>query len=637
VRSAFLSYASDYSYVTGANAITGKGYCGCPGGSAVSCSNCPVDFPYSHLDLCVAGNHQDSDCPLNHVPGVSGTYCFKLDIYSGADIQVNHFQSAPSLEIEVDVDFNGTLWYGEFDGVERTIFHLSNGLNITLSTAAMTPVLLPEFAVWHYETLPDFYLLNNGFVNSLDSCDPTKIGWIKAFQNNTQCSGLLKDGDISVQSCNDNSFKYTYTAVDSLKQLTENLSQYKASKIAPGSVLADQHFNLPYLTNQTFDLEGAVKTGFALVDEEGFKILGFDFDGDPVPQATVEWTATYRPSTDLKDDLTIHTITGKAACSISPIQASNGSDFYIVLCKLLESSFPISSAFILTPDQLTEAVNANFDCALMPTIKCNTTAFTVNQLLKDHTLDYVSWPDYGVRRAIFSGGIYLDSLLNQTYVSNRIFMPITTGSLAFKIAFSGLTINYETSSTKPMIDNIEVDNDEGTITVYAHTLTTPGRCYIVAKPALNFPIPVDLTSNSLPTKFNVQTNLVKGTFDLRINCANYVASKSYEIDYADETVPINSTTVSSFGTVSGLTSFWNWGDWSISTPFQRAWKILTTIGLFVVGILLFVGFIMFLGVIWRFMPSFRMFKRSYKPINSPAENVSVRPRKVMLKQFPNNK
>jgi hypothetical protein len=559
ISSAYLVYPSTYYYVTGDTITDIKGFCGCPGGTSVSCSSCPVNFSNVGYTICSDGNHQNKDCILNHLPGAHGTFCIKRNILHSSDIHVYRLLNSPVVKASLATSFNGTVWFGDFSGFQNVIDETSK-ISVLLTSDSINPVLAPDFMLWHNDesvsSSAKMFLLPHDFVNEITECNPEKVGWFKGYQNPPVCSNFndyINQFNITIKSCNKNQFIVTNTLLNSFNILN-NLSHFERDKIEPEAI-TDSPIFVDYIkSNLTTD----VSNGLTIWQNGVIVKFGFSPTNLPIPG----------PVMSNEDFIGFNIKTGAYTVLV------NECHFYSETELETLDNGPIG-LLLTTTCNLTNQYVSFFNKST-----CDYTAFSsyhscsgyirVKEIYK-----FLHFPTHNVlsiNSSSFAQTLNTSSHYDVESLPN-LFMPIKSGSLNFKLTFTGLQVKFESSTVKPFIDSLKTEGPD--LIIFAKSLTTSGRCYISSSDVFFVPQPVDLTGNILQYKFDTGSTNITGTINVSLICANSKVTKSVFIQNLENLEPnLSTNTTVPWGSVLSPFEFPSFSSLSIG---QKISKVISYI------------------------------------------------------------
>jgi len=247
-----LSYPLVNCYFSDDPTFDLEGFCGCPGGSSVSCDNCPNVNPTGDATICTSGLHNSKGCFL----GGAGTWCAKIG-FSG----VNRFKLCELGDPELQLSFT------YFDTKENKAHTVTNPNVVTLTNNVFNLTLLnpiigdkqrPEFMVWDLNQNQNFYLVPSKYVNDDDEYDPSKIGWFKTNRTALVTTKFFDSSNIQITSCSQNTFTMGTSAQFFSDYLT-NHPEFCAKRVAPGAILRDPGFgSISANTGETVEFQSEI-------------------------------------------------------------------------------------------------------------------------------------------------------------------------------------------------------------------------------------------------------------------------------------------------------------------------------------------------------------------------------------------
>lgn len=493
------------------------GFCGCPGGTTVSCDICPSAIPSGDTNICTTGLHNSKGCLL----GGAGTWCTQVG-FSG----INRFKICDIGDPELQISFE------YFDTNSNKIHSVTNPTVVTLSNSVFNLTLIDpsvkdkektEFMVWDLTQKQNFFLIPERYVNFDNTYDPTKLGWFKTNKTKQVTNDFFKSTNIQITSCSQNTFQMGTSAVFATEFLT-NHPEYCAQRVAPGSILRDPGFGLvSAMTGETIinpvDLiQGAY---FLSIDGEVVPV-GIDLNDEAYP-GPVWWSAN-----GWTIDTNIGTQTGDFFCS-------NGTALWrdavlstqIVTCQSQTNSKVWGPCLVATDpsDSTTQYI-------------CTDIAFVA-----------YAWPGGGLQSWQFNSSGFIQTSNNVPDVverSDALLVPVKEGSITALLEFKNVTFTFNTINAIPHIDSINDDN--GDLIIVASSKTVPGNCVLMISDDLGPTVSVFLALVNNKYRLPITRKRFDGEAIITLQCFKNkdVVSFKVEVDKGDPDVnekTINSTSV----------------------------------------------------------------------------------------------
>lgn len=478
-------------------------FCGCPGGTSVSCDNCPNTNPIGMDVLCTSGLHNSKGCLL----GGAGTWCSKVG-FTG----FNRFKVCDIGSPELQVSFK------YFDTV-TTKYHISNNPNtITLGNSVFNLTLLDflvsdkeksEFMIWDTMQLNNFYLIPDRFVNYHDTYDPSKLGWYKSNKSVAVTNEFFNSASNQVTSCSQNLVAMGTSAVHFADFLSNN-PDFCAQRVAPGVILRDPGFPLlSAATGEDNDFIQPYKNGMYFTNIDG-GVVFFGLDDDNNVRPTPYWAAT-----GWTIDTITGTITGNFLCS-------NGTHMYtglaysynLVICQQLEPVVPadvgINWGICVVTSALTTGV-ATYDCTAV-------------------SFSAFSYPDDTLQIYVFNTSGFVQTTNNPPSIkelSDSILVPVKRGSATALLEFKNVTFIFDTINAIPHIDS--VDDTSGDVVVVASSKTVPGNCVLMISDDLGPTVSVFLALVNNKYRIPITSRKFDGNAIITLQCYKNRDSVSLDI------------------------------------------------------------------------------------------------------------
>lgn len=511
-------------------------FCGCPGGTSVSCDNCPNTNPVGMDVLCTSGLHNSKGCLL----GGAGTWCSKIGFTGFNRYKVCDIGSP---ELQLSFKYFDTVTTKVHIVNNPTIFTLGNTVfNITLLDFEVSDREKTEFMVWDTLQLNNFYLIPERFVNYHDTYDPSKLGWYKSNKTVAITNEFFKSASNQVTNCGQNQVAMGTSAVHFADFLPIN-TDYCAQRVAPGVILRDPGFPLlSASTGEDNDFIQPYKNGMYFTNIDG-GVVFFGLDDDNNVRPTPYWAA---------NGWTITTLTGSVTGNFL---CSNGTHMYtglaysynLVICQQLDSAVPADVGVnwglcLVTAAIATGAVG--YDCT-------------------DITFSAFSYPDDTLQTYVFNtSGIVQISNTQPSIkeLSDSILVPVKKGSATALLEFKNVTFIFDTINAIPHIDS--VDDTSGDIVVVASSKTVPGNCVLMVSNDIGPTVSVFLALVNNKYRIPVTTKKFDGNVIITLQCYKNTDSVSLDIkvdkgdpDVIERTINQTSVREASMSNPSAWSSF----------------------------------------------------------------------------------
>lgn len=518
-----LSYPLVDCYFSDDPQIDISGFCGCPGGTTVSCDSCPATEPSGMDVLCTSGLHNSKGCLL----GGAGTWCTKLGFNGDNRFKVCDIGSP---ELVLSIQYFDTATNRVHTVTNPTTFTLGTStFNLTMTDFSVQDKEKSEFMVWDTRQNQNFYLIPDRYVNFHDTYDPEKLGWFKTNKSTAVTNDFFKSSNIQVSKCSDNSF-HMGTSAKYFGDFLTSFPEFCSQRVSPGVILRDPGFGqISAMSGEIIEYPVELAQGkyFSSINGETFAI-GIDTNGNPTP--SVYWQAS---------GWTIDTI--NAPATVGNFLCSNGTHvwtdtsntFALVICVQLNSVAPLE-------------LSRNWGvCDVSTVLSTGDTTYTCT----DVTFVAYSWPDGTVNTWGFNTSGFVQLTNNPAKlkeVSDAIIVPIKRAAATVLLEFKNVTFVFNTINAIPHIDSIDDTSDD--VVVVASSKTVPGNCVLMISNDLGPTISVYLALLNNKYRIPITAKKFHGKAVITLQCYKNTDSVSLDIniDKGDPDIvekSINSTSV----------------------------------------------------------------------------------------------
>lgn len=524
---ALYTFNSEYYYFTDDPKITGKGFCGCPGGTPATCDVCTAHVPAADVVLCSSGVHNSDDC-FEVWLGQSGTWCYKTALEGDNRYKVLKFIPTADKNFLFRFQFDNITWGADYHGSPIVYDTEDTSFNVTIIADTTRPPITPNFIVFDTESPESFYYLDASDVNSLNSFESTKIGWFKP--NNTQktAASLGNDLNIRVHNCNSNSFDVHNPWFNIRTFLNDNRLSL-ASVLTPKALLLDDQYfrwsgstnGLPIHQESSF-LTHLHATGWLFGTNSGVPVpvgAWYRTDGEifTVPRNfdAITITNTSRlcqqlgPQTTLQEAFTGRIFDATTWNASETFSLSSGSVTHDVTPTLYEQIYIVKyHGSIFFCQKYAEACTCRDWCSKQ---YHPTTGELINVCYN------------GMFRIEHLGGN------SSTIHTSTLHVPAETGVVQVEIEFQNLQVKYVDTTVKPIINSLKQTNDQ--LILHAQSLSVAGSCYVTTTPTgVVLTQNIDLTMSDKEYKFDLVASM-NGTLGVIIQCYKNNATKGVKVSY----------------------------------------------------------------------------------------------------------
>jgi membrane-bound inhibitor of C-type lysozyme len=592
---AFYTYVSDYVYYSDDPSVHSKGFCGCPGGTTVSCSDCPVSVSNSDVSTCTGGVHNDDSC-FEEWFGGSGAYCFQTGFTGRNRYKIAKYKDTITKDFLLQFNFGNDSWAIDYAGYPIEYSTETSDFNVTVISDTTVPPIRPEFTVIDLNSPQDFYLLGDDEVNSINDFDYRKLGWYKTNSTTHIDSAIGNQITVSVKNCEDDKFTVTYPWISQAAFLSTKRDKLSKNLI-PGSRYIDSEISALYQSSQQIPQH---QSGHFFEAMSGFIALGggadiaavgaaIDLDGITHVYPPLVYTGVTAASVYKKFD----------ACSLMSDHACNYN--YTSVSSNLTASRVLVLVDPVQSDDLYMTIlktseGHNLFCA----------GYTTPYNCGNQTFHIQIYPTGDIAQIRYDGLFHIKLLTDNLGADTEIMLPTDKGVIEISIEFQNLEVQYDDTSVKPKILSAKQDDD--TITVTAQSISVAGTCYISTYPAGRIITQtIDLTMAPNDYDYNIGASIT-GNLLILIQCYRYNSTYTLKVDYvSDEDVQAQNTT--DVDSDNNDADWWdvvdpsNWWD-SVKDLFGfnsllsfKWWHYLVILGEIILGLI--VAYILIRYVIWN--------------------------------------
>lgn len=589
-----LSYPLVNCYFSDDPQIDLEGFCGCPGGTSVSCDNCPNANPSGDTIICSTGLHEANGCVL----GGGGKWCVKLGFQG-----INRYKICELADpvLKVSISFFDTVENKEKTMTNPTLVTINNNVfNLTLTNPVVRDKVRQEFMIWDMNQDTNFFLVPHRYVNFDNTYDPNLLGWFKSNRSQQTTNKFFESTNIQVQKCSQNTFEMGTSAVYFADFLTTH-PDLCAQRVAPGAILRDPDFGL--ISSMTGE---SIETPVQLVEGKYFETIngniipvGIDSNGAAYPQP--EWRAN---GWTILTNLGI--VTSDFMCSNGThIWSSNTQVLNIIVCQEVNNN-PVWAPCIVSTN--ITGGDITYTCV------------NINFMARD-------WPSGTPQLWAFNGTFIqlTNQIPNSIEGSDQIIIPIKDGNIDVLLEFKNITYTFDTINAVPHIDSIDENGDD--IVIVASSKTVPGTCVLMISDDLGPTMSIFLALVNNKYRMPITRKKFDDFAIITIQCFKQTDSVSFKItvdkgepDVIERT--INSTSVREAS--SSDPSTWNAFVKSVSKTFVGLGTLMSglfnltgnKIGSFFLGsfifIMIIIGAPFILYLIWKFLRYFYHMIRNRK-------------------------
>lgn len=503
---AVLSYPLVDCYFSDDPQIDISSFCGCPGGTTVSCNSCSAASPSGVDVLCTSGLHNSKGCLL----GGAGTWCSKVG-FSGS----NRYKICDIGDPELQLAFQ------YFDTMTMKTQTVTNPIIVTSGNSVLNITMLDfvisdrektEFLVWDTRQQSNFYLVPERFVNFHDTYDPSKLGWFKSNKSTAVTNKFFESTNSQIVSCSQNKIAMGTSAVF-LAEFLQNNPNYCAQRVAPGTILRDPGFPLlSAMTGEAIEVPTPFTQGSYFTSITGDLVFfGLDTDGNVHPSPY--WAANGWSIDTIAGDAT----TGDYLCSNGTHMWTDTDFTYnLVVCQQLDNS-----------GNREDSENWGV-CVVTNDIATGDTTYICTNI---QFIAY-SWPDGTLQTYTFTNTTGFKQVSNNApkinEASDAILVPVKKGSATLLVEFKNVTFVFDTINAIPHIDSL--DDSSGDVIVFASSKTVPGNCVLMISNDLGPTISVFLSLVNNKYRIPITTNKFHGKAVITLQCFKSKDSVSLDIN-----------------------------------------------------------------------------------------------------------
>lgn len=595
VLDSVLSYPLVNCYFSDDPQIDLQGFCGCPGGTSVSCDNCPNANPSGDTVICHTGVHEANGCLL----GPGGKWCVKLGFQG-----VNRFKICELADpvLKLSIQYFDTIELKDKIMTNPNLVTINNNvLNLTLTNPVIRDKVRNEFMVWDMNQDTNFFLIPNRYVNYDNTYDPSLLGWFKSNRSVQTTNKFFESTNFQIQKCSLNKFEMGTSALY-FGDFLNNHPELCAQKVAPGAILRDPDFGLiSSMTGETIERTVSIVQGkyFETIDGD---IIAVGIDNNLAVYPNPEWRAN---GWTLLTNIGI--ITSDFLCSNGThIWSSSTETTNIIACQEIGNP-QVWAPCVVTTDTITG--NVTYICT------------NINFWARD-------WPSGTPQLWAFNGSFIqlTNQVPNSIEGSDQIFVPVKDGSIDLLLEFKNVTFTFDTINAIPHIESIDEDGDD--IIIIASSKTVPGNCVLMISDDLGPTMTIFLALVNNKYRMPITRKRFEGLAIITVQCFKQKDSVSFNVDVNKGEPDVNEKTINSTSVREASTSdpsTWNAFVKSVSKTFGGVGSLMSTlfnltdnkIGSFFLGFFILLAILVTIPfifvVVWRiFKYIFYMIKNRNK-------------------------
>jgi hypothetical protein len=517
-------------YYTGDPSASGAGICGCPLGSAVSCSNCPTNTNFRGNELCLEGTHTGFGCLIHAV----APYCYKVGFAGVAEYKVCQM-NVDTFKGLVEVTAGQNKQIIELTGVQSySLFN--NTLNITFSNINFHTQRSNQFIFFSLLDPNTFFYATPNEINDRLTTEPGLLGWFRPNQKVNFTNAL--DNFIFVQSldCSQDRFHASFT-LPTFRNFIKQKPERVCGSWSPGTILIDGEFEAT--SNDFFNIENEIDLTDGIVissiDETPYTI-GVDSSGRFIQNGPLcLTTSTFRLSN-------LQLFPGTLNCECNFTRINSVVQTWVKSCVLNDGVYGFCTASTSTGTGL----------------NCN-----------NNTINARSYPLLDNLDIIWNGDWNITYTGSTPPALSSIMTPINGGNGLITIEMKNITFAFEVTNVVPIMTDVEfIDRS---FRVSAKSGSVPGSCLLTVAPGL-----INLQTISLALTINeyiapaIVSNFT-GTAIITITCFKNVDKVQLEVRIDPTDIIVNTNNVTDGRIIVKNKSFWQSAFDVISWPFNALW------------------------------------------------------------------
>jgi len=549
ISHSFYKYKPSFIYWTDDAWLEGAGNCKCPpttGYTRTACENEKLDVANYTATVWIYGVNSGAGCPLSPT-GLSGSHCYKIGVNALKRFKVLDMGVVPTKDIGFSLSYtdgNQTYesWETEYSGISVYEMNSDNTINVTIISDTSTRYFDIQNIVFDTSDTSDFYILDDSDVNSIDSFDTTKIGWVKPDQPIRIPPNMANLIPLDVSNCLVDKFGVVSPFVSIEDKLLQNRHRL-SSVIAPGSILADPNY---YFGLSKTSLKTApdvnlkpwhyLRFGWLLANHDGPQFLGVTQAGEFLPLTTgcgvLPMLQNITTNVGQYRNLSSLTVCWADMQVFIPQAFNIGGSYGYWLVKFITYA-NISGNFteygVCT--MYNGAIGVDFTSVSFASAKLNYLAVELGSCFEPN-FNSTAWPTLAIGNFKFNGTFSqsytgYSSDINAVSLSN----PIYEGVANVLVTFKDLNIQFQSNSIKPKIISVGTNNVDG-VWVFAQSVTVGGVCFIGTYPAGIFTTQsVTLGLNPLNNTYVFAPVAYKSQISVVIRCAQSTSEATLFVNY----------------------------------------------------------------------------------------------------------
>lgn len=491
----------EYSYYSGDPLFDAKGACACNNGfsTGATCQNTCGDFTlqYSNMTYCKTAIHQSKKCALTPL-NVESTWCRKYGLSVNNRLKIIKYSDSSQIMIQLSLKWGNNTEEIMLTGANKEINLKKLPFVLTGYDLSINDLPAPTFAVIDKQHVNDFYMIPATQINSINTYDMNKIGWIKYKTTPiTQASNLAQVSSQLID-CDRNSFRdmKPWFTTD---QLLSNFKMYLSDTYNAHTILLDPEFPYGHYTRTDHPVVAnyLLDVGFIFTDLNGaMKSWGITIDNVPSIYPDNDYYLTLLTNHGNK--------TGMFACDESPLLDEFGSEIMVGFCINNDRDFGFYSYYWV----------------------CNqTTCFEQNGSYFGTKFQAHLWPD---RLTVLQwNGTIIDENQN---LGQELLIPYKLATTNLKLDFHGLNVTFVKTSITPELRTVTAIGYH--LIIDALSLSNEGNCYVSTSPAaLLIPVSIYLRTQVNTYNISLSQSAFNGSTIVYLTCGPNIVFKNLSIAY----------------------------------------------------------------------------------------------------------